>query len=1505
MLLEDRLDLLQLDAHAADLHLVVGAAEELQGAVALPADQVAGAVEAFAGRAERVGDEVVGGAARVVDVAAAEVDPARVQLARHADRDGLEPVVQDVEPGVGVGPADGDGAADRPGAVDDVADADGGLGRSVAVVHHGLARGAEAGEQFRGEHLAAAPHVPQRGRAAGEAVQFEEQVEHRGDQVGEGHPVPFDGVEEVVDVPFAAGFGDHHAAAVDQRQEDLVDGDVEAERRLEQGRVVGAEAEQAALPQQPVRDGPVADHRALGDAGRAGGVDDVGEAFRVDVHRRPLGGGAVQGDLDDGRRVLPQEAVVTGPAEYGGQGRAAAHLGDAPGRPGRLQRDEGPARLQHGEQPDDHLRGPLQVDADAVLRAHPGGHEPPCEAVGAGVELAVGEGRAAGDAVLDGHQVRGLRGLFLHQGGERGGRHGARGVVPLPQQQVPLARREDVGGRHRAVGVPGQLAGQADEALGHLPRGVPVVQVAAVHQGAVDAAGVGPLEHVEGQVGLGGVEGDAPLGQGETGEVPAVGRGLLVGQHHLEQRVPAHRAGGRERVHQPFEGQVLVGEGVHVGLAHPGEQRAERRGARDVGAQHEGVDEQAHEVVQDGVAAPGHRGAQGDVVAGAEPAEEDGEGGLEGHEDGAACLGGQVPQRPVGLRIEGEVHGPGPVTGHGWAGPVDGQLEFLGQPVQTPRPVAHLLGGVLLVEEVPLPQGVVGVLHGERRPRGGCAAQSGGVGGLQVAQQRFGRPAVGGDVVDEQEQDVVVGGEGVQGGADGDLAVQGEGVGGGLAQQRVEVVGGRGDGLEGDGGVRADLLPGDAVVVGEDGAQCLVPVHDVLERRAQGLVVERSAEADGGGDVVGGGRPFQPVQEPQPGLREGQRHGVGAPGRDQRGPPLGGRLQQGCEGGRGGRVEDGPQRQGDAQFRADAGDEPGGEEGVAAEREERVVDAHGRQSEQVREEAAQGRLGLGAGRVGGGERGQVGVGQGGAVEFAVGGERQGVQHDDGGGHLVAGQGAGQVPPELLRLRAGAGVRDDVGDQPRIAVGVLTYRHRGLGHPGQGGRRGLRLARLDPEAADLHLVVGPAQELQRPVGGPAHDVAGAVEAGARRAVGVGDEASGGQGGPAEVAPGELAPAEVQLAWDARRHRAQGRVQHEGAGVPHRASDRHGARRGAGAVGARPRGHVHGRLGGAVEVVQCGAVQQAGAAFGEVRRQGLAAAHDPAQDAPGPLGGRVVEEDPQHRRDEVGGGDALFADQLGEVGGVAVPAGAGEDQRRSGDQRQEELPDGDVEARRGLLEHPVPGPDAVGVRHPQQPVDDRRVRDDDALGAARGAGGEDDVRGVLGAQRREAFPVGEGGGVQGRQALAQGGVVEQERRCRRGGDLVRGGTGGQDERRGGVLDHHGEPFGGVAGVQRDVGGARLEYREQRHDQVGSPVEGHGHALLRADAVTDQQAGQAGRAGVQSGVAEGEVLEGERRRVGGAGRLLGEQVGQGGAGDRVGGGVPLAQDLVFLGRGHQRQP
>ena len=117
---EDRLDLAGLDADAADLHLVVRAAEVLDITVGPAAGPVAGPVEpgtARTGRTrtgrERVGHETLAGELGAGVVAARDTGAADEQLAGDANRDRLEPAVQHVRGRIGDGLTDRDGGRAR------------------------------------------------------------------------------------------------------------------------------------------------------------------------------------------------------------------------------------------------------------------------------------------------------------------------------------------------------------------------------------------------------------------------------------------------------------------------------------------------------------------------------------------------------------------------------------------------------------------------------------------------------------------------------------------------------------------------------------------------------------------------------------------------------------------------------------------------------------------------------------------------------------------------------------------------------------------------------------------------------------------------------------------------------------------------------------------------------------------------------------------------------------------------------------------------------------------------------------------------------------------------------------------------------------------------------------------------------------------------------------------------------------------------------------------------
>ena len=129
-----RLDLAGLDPEAADLHLLVGAAEEIQHAVAAPAREIAGAVHPAPRRAKRVRHETLRRHSRSPHITPRKSGAANVKLARYPGRDGLQAGVEHIKPRVPDRSSDRDctrGQISRGDVMNGAADD--GLGRPVLV----------------------------------------------------------------------------------------------------------------------------------------------------------------------------------------------------------------------------------------------------------------------------------------------------------------------------------------------------------------------------------------------------------------------------------------------------------------------------------------------------------------------------------------------------------------------------------------------------------------------------------------------------------------------------------------------------------------------------------------------------------------------------------------------------------------------------------------------------------------------------------------------------------------------------------------------------------------------------------------------------------------------------------------------------------------------------------------------------------------------------------------------------------------------------------------------------------------------------------------------------------------------------------------------------------------------------------------------------------------------------------------------------------------------------
>ncbi|GLV09853.1 hypothetical protein MyChFU_31730 [Mycobacterium intracellulare subsp. chimaera] len=193
------------------------------------------------------------------------------------------------------------------------------------------------------------------------------------------------------------------------------------------------------------------------------------------------------------------------------------------------------------------------------------------------------------------------------------------GMLGLVEQ---IHRRQRVGGvgSHRGQD-PLQAADQRLDGRG-------VEHVGAEFHPSADAGGLPALgppfgqgEHQvhPGRLVLDGDGGHLEVTQRQAGGGVVVAGEILPGQHHLHQRVMGQAPGGVDPLDQHLERHVLMFErGQALGL-DPFQQFGEAGIAGQVDAEHQGVDEEAHELIERGVAPPGdreahrHIGTRGDL----------------------------------------------------------------------------------------------------------------------------------------------------------------------------------------------------------------------------------------------------------------------------------------------------------------------------------------------------------------------------------------------------------------------------------------------------------------------------------------------------------------------------------------------------------------------------------------------------------------------------------------------------------------------------------------------------------------------------------------------------------------------------------------------------------------------------------------------------------------------------------------------------------------------------
>ena len=431
---------------------------------------------------------------------------------------------------------------------------------------------------------------------------------------------------------------------------------------------------------------------------------------------------------------------------------------------------------------------------------------------------------------------------------------------------------------------------------------------------------------------------------------------------------------------------------------------------------------------------------------------------------------------------------------------------------------------------------------------------------------------------------------------------------------------------------------------------------------------------------------------------------------------------------------------------------------VAAQVEEVVAHADGLALQHFAPHRGDAALQLAAGFGGGLDAGTgltTGQGQRGAVDLAVGIQRQLLQYHEGRGYEVLGQVGAQRAAQAVGLHRGALAvpRHYIGDDALVTGCVLAHQHQRIAQRRGPAQCGLDLAQLDAVAAHLDLVIAPADEVDRAVCTVAHPVARAIQPPARiGAEAVGDELPRRVLGPAQVAACDAVAAEVQLALHADRHRLAALVENICGGIGDRAPDRHRHRAFLDALHVVPERECR-HLGRAVDVQQPlrrAALEHLADGDGVGR---LAAEQEAAK---GCKGRRVLA---RHLVEQRGGeehrGDAAGAQEDREVLRAERYVARDADDASAVEQRSPDLEGRGVERHHRHLRDAIVRADLQVVGVADQ-AHDRTVFHLHALGRAGRAGGVDDI-GQAGAGRAA-------GQLGGGHRIDRGGVAVDDHHVR---------------------------------------------------------------------------------------------------------------------------------------------
>ncbi|CAJ3786961.1 Uncharacterised protein [Burkholderia pseudomallei] len=699
-------DLVELDAIAANLDLLIGAAEEFEHPVARPAREVACHVDAPA-RRERVRQEPLGGQLVAIQVAARDAVAGDIQVARHPDRHRPHPFVEHVDAHVA------ERAPDRHPAVRDrrgvrvTGGEHGRLGRAVHVVDRGGTQCMPRIVRERARQLLADDeHVPQpvpaREARIGRRLRHE-LAQQRRREIQVRDAVPKQCLDDQIGRALGLRREDRERAVADEPAEQLRHRHVERVVRLQQIAIVRAHRVARLHHVEQVRHVRVRDGDALRLAGRAGRIEHVGRRVRIDGGRRARRRGARRRGRVEAQRVDVErrEPLAANRLDRQQQRRRAVaqHERHAVGRQLRVDRHISAAGLERREDRAHHVERALEADRDAFGLAARSFEQPAGERVDALAERRERHRRGV-------HAQRDRGGACPHASVEA--RVDQRRAGALERGRIP-------GSRDLLPFAVGQARKRPDGRIGH--RRDLLEQRLVLREQAVDRAAREQCRRIfdrarEAVVTIGDLEAQVVLGRADVVRHGAHRRRLrrlgvrplvVKLEHRLEQRGVARVAIRARELDHLAQRQRLVLVRIEHRLRDAREQAAERLVGAHARTQHDRIDEIADGRLERAGVARRHRRADREFVLPAAAPQQDLPCGHQRHEQRRAVPGADG-REPLGER--GGQHAQrrrADAVAHGRAREIGRQIEHRRHAGQLRAPVFAQPGDPLRRQRVALP----------------------------------------------------------------------------------------------------------------------------------------------------------------------------------------------------------------------------------------------------------------------------------------------------------------------------------------------------------------------------------------------------------------------------------------------------------------------------------------------------------------------------------------------------------------------------------------------------------------------------------------------------------------------------------------------------------------------------------------------------------------------------------------------------------------------------------